>query len=68
MDTFLGSSEEENNIRYVAYTRAKNELYLVSDPKRKKKAKIEEPKTKDSEMCNDDCDEDYFDLTLETDA
>jgi superfamily I DNA/RNA helicase len=36
MDTFLGFSEEENNIRYVAYTRAKNELYLVSDPKKKK--------------------------------
>jgi hypothetical protein len=35
-DTFLGQSEEENNIRYVAYTRTKNELYLVSDPKKKK--------------------------------
>lgn len=41
MDTFLGQSEEENNIRYVAYTRSKNELYLVHDIKRKNKKIIE---------------------------
>lgn len=38
-DTFFGQSEEENNIRYVSYTRAKNELYLVRDLKKKKSFK-----------------------------
>lgn len=32
MDTLRGGSEEEENIEYVAYTRAKDTLYLVRKP------------------------------------